>query len=298
MANDNAVADPDDVLQKLVAEAKQDASKCNRVLIGLRSILQKEFPEAQLVMFGSSNNGLSLRHSDVDVGLQYETDQPQLEVLMNIKSILIASGLTDTKILDANGTRLVRYTHQESDNLPDVCSFDITFWDTYVGQNSELVRKMCSVDSRFPRLLILLKVWIHNLKKQHGTLLYSHAINLWVICFLQSRDLPVLPKLELLQQQPVWKSENTQTLYGLLMEFFSFWKDFDFQANRISVLQGTPFTTKERTSKFVEIEDPTLPSFNAAVYLRKPNKFKAFREELTKTYEQLQKKDFAKFTYS
>jgi len=124
--------------------------------------------------------------------------------------------------------------------------------------NSQLVKKYTLLDSRFPALYFVIKQWSQK-RNIHGAslgLLSSYAYCLMLIYFLQNATIPVLPCLQassLLENEEKifidgfdctycsnivpfigFGGANKNSTGQLLVEFFQFYSEFDFQ-NLISI---------------------------------------------------------------
>ncbi|GFE53907.1 translation elongation factor G [Babesia ovis] len=201
--------------------------------------------------FGSCENGLWVRGSDVDMCLEIPncTQKRQwLSKLNLIRSTLLNNEhISNISIISAK-VPIAKLYNQDNHNF---C--DISINNTVALDNTKFVKTMTRLDFRVVKLARFIKYWatsrcINN--RAQGTL-SSYTLILQLFYFLQNRPRPVLPlfkDIELDQGQDgmhtfmtdpeailekcSYLQQNTESLTQLLFEFFRFYSDAQFQGGR------------------------------------------------------------------
>uniref|UniRef100_A0AAG5D6P7 PAP-associated domain-containing protein n=1 Tax=Anopheles atroparvus TaxID=41427 RepID=A0AAG5D6P7_ANOAO len=240
----------------------------NMVKDDLRRVLLFPGNQASIYEFGSIKSGLLLKDSDLDFYIHFAQERNERE--QQIKLIHVVSGRMDrdgsftgmTKILGAK-VPLLRAVHVRT-NL----QCDINFSNARGCYNSKFIYALMQFDPRIHQLALAVKFWAHcahilTVHKQMN----SYCLVMMLIFYLQTRKLPVIPSVEDLQQgiarinygpwnlgypvQIKYKTWNVNTVRELLVGFFKYYSEFDFEANLISPFVGRLCSVQELEKKTI-----------------------------------------------
>lgn len=130
---------------------------------------------------------------------------------------------------------------------------------------SELLYTLCQVDNRVQPLVIFIRQWARvfdvSAAVQPSPSLTNFMLTCLVISFLQqSKVLPPINQLQINSTSPHQRSQNSDSLGKLLIDFFRYYSQFDFHANALSIVEGA--TTKRSCSGAIEIVNPMDTSHN------------------------------------
>ncbi|KAF9929899.1 hypothetical protein BGZ67_006113 [Mortierella alpina] len=187
-------------LQKATVSTPARASQISQFISTLQSFLRSEFriPGLQLHITGSYANGLCALTSDVDVTLTGPTqgiDVRQLAQKLPRQSYEKILTIADARV------PTVTFWYRQWD-----ISCDISIDQKLSIRNSKLVKTYEAIDPRMQTVWFSLK----HLAKSYGILsakdgfLSSYALTMMLITFLQTRNPPVLPRLQQLLLPPEW----------------------------------------------------------------------------------------------
>ncbi|KAF9563049.1 hypothetical protein EC968_005013 [Mortierella alpina] len=179
------------ILQENTVSTPTRVDQVGRFTSTLLSFLRVEFaaPRLQLHITGSYANGLCGRTSDVDVTLTGPTQGIDVYWLAEILSQRYEKILTIAKAR----VPIVTFWHRELD-----ISCDISINQELSIHNSKLVKTYEAIDPRVQTIWFSLK----HLAKKQGILsakdgfLSSYALTMMLITYLQTRNPPVLPRLQ------------------------------------------------------------------------------------------------------
>ncbi|CAD7949194.1 unnamed protein product [Amoebophrya sp. A25] len=209
-------------------------------------------------VFGSCCNGFGTAASDLDVTLLTPDglSVSPAAILREVAAVATDTFQNVTRILTAQ-VPVLKLTDPVSKMEVDLCV------NNRLGlRNTELLQTYVSLDPRAAQLGKIIKTWAKR-KEIVGTTdgyLNSYAYMLMVIFFLQKRG--ILPNLQELGKKfgdtPVWvggestgenwdttfhtryqgHSRNGARIYDLTLDFFRFYKDFDWKTRAVSVKSG------------------------------------------------------------
>lgn len=78
---------------------EEERAKQKQLLISLEKLVNKEWPEARLYLYGSCANSFGVSKSDIDVCLVIEdSDISKSEVLLKLADILISENLQNVQV--------------------------------------------------------------------------------------------------------------------------------------------------------------------------------------------------------
>ncbi|GFS71761.1 speckle targeted PIP5K1A-regulated poly(A) polymerase [Nephila pilipes] len=201
---------------------ENDISFRRSVCQNIEKIFKPYFPDCSVCLTGSSFSGLGLRGCDVDLSLQFSTDESSQHDVSTKQDKSIY--LKDVKMGNVPASDLLavapkRALHllqnvlidsgydKEPRVLPGRCpilsfAYDITVCDlainnksAFKGSNLMLLCRM--IDDRTAPLYRFVSYWIKHYKMCGGPLKFkSYAIFLLVVYFLQTRSPPILPSIK------------------------------------------------------------------------------------------------------
>ncbi|KAF9983804.1 Terminal uridylyltransferase 4 [Mortierella antarctica] len=199
--SDGAVSTPESCLRILDDMVLNDHENRMQGINRLMTALQKatfRIPGLQLHITGSYANGLCALTSDVDVtltGPTQEIDVRQLAQKLPRQSYEKILTIADARV------PIVTFWYRQWD-----ISCDISIDQKLSIRNSKLVKTYEAIDPRMQTVWFSLK----HLAKSYGILsakdgfLSSYALTMMLITFLQTRNPPVLPRLQQLLLPPEW----------------------------------------------------------------------------------------------
>jgi len=253
-------------------------------------------PSIDVVRFGSTANGLSVRSSnDIDVSVQIsglekiEDEENQAkeksELIEKIGSYFESLGVEKILILANARVPVVKFTYPETKT-----HVDITINNTLACLNTKLLADYCAIDERLPQMVSIVKYWAkqRDVNDPYQGTLSSYCYVLMCIFHLQTRHPAILPVLQDLpptvsEQVGEWKvsyfdnveelqgfgSKNAQTLAELVWQFFEYWAwRHDYQHSVVSIRLGKAITKEDkewtkrvgRDRHLLCVEDPFLLS--------------------------------------
>ncbi|XP_033100612.1 poly(A) RNA polymerase, mitochondrial-like [Anneissia japonica] len=254
---------------------------------------RKMFPECEVLPFGSSVNNFGKRNCDVDMFIDPKIGHGMIPVAQSAKKFKVEydqSSADNERIATQNTLRtlskylekcvphctnvlkilhatcpLVKFKHQALG-----LSCDLTANNRGAIDSSEMLYIFSKLDKRVQPLVFLIRHWCryHGLtNKNPGQWITNYPLTLLVVVFLQTRRVPILPKLvDLINADlsfddidysfPDLKGFPHQaddtSLADLLHEFFVFCTKFDFGNQGLSVRHGSVFHNDSRFPLFIE----------------------------------------------
>ncbi|XP_026147986.2 poly(A) RNA polymerase, mitochondrial [Mastacembelus armatus] len=271
----------------------------------LKDIAAAYFPECTIKPFGSSINGFGKLGCDLDMFLdldgisaqkpnsglflEYQTKRANSEraVTQSILSVIgecvdqFGPGCVGVqKILNAR-CPLVRFSHQ-----PSGFQCDLTANNRVAMKSTELLYLYGELDPRVRHLVFTVRCWArtHSITSSiPGAWITNFSLTVMVLFFLQRRNPPIIPTLDLLRDLagPMDKSmiegndctfvsdfskiqvqTNTETLEQLLREFFEFYAVFAFNKMSINIRKGKEQNKPEVAP--LHIQNPFETSLNVS----------------------------------
>uniref|UniRef100_A0A3Q4ICW5 CCHC-type domain-containing protein n=1 Tax=Neolamprologus brichardi TaxID=32507 RepID=A0A3Q4ICW5_NEOBR len=256
------------------------------ILQDLEIFVRRQFPGAQLQLFGSSKNGFGFRQSDLDICMVLEGQETIDDInCINIIESLARSlkkhpGLRNILPITTAKVPIVKFYHVRTG-----LEGDISLYNTLALHNTHLLATYAAIDRRVKILCYVMKVFAKmcDIGDASRGSLSSYAYTLMVLFYLQQRDPPVIPVLQEIHdaKKPEvlvdgWNvyffddfkalpshwphyGKNTETVGELWLGLLRFYtEDFDFREHVVCIRQHARLTTfnKQWTSKYIVIEDP------------------------------------------
>ncbi|XP_014218214.1 poly(A) RNA polymerase gld-2 homolog A-like [Copidosoma floridanum] len=247
-----------EIWDKFETNKQTDRELKNKILMWIQfgECVMSAFPNYGFYLAGSTFNGFGLKDGDADITFVTHHSTPDKWTCISILSTLLATlkekyrHLRASEMISAALVPIIKF-----DDTQFGISVDINCSNTTNIRNTHLLYTYSRVDWRVRPLAVVVKLWAkhHRLRESYLT---SYALMLMLINFLQTVQPPVLPCLQNLLKDKFkrdqniqelnffekfyipFTSRNCQTLAELLLGFFSYYKDFDFARNVISVREG------------------------------------------------------------
>ncbi|EPE08392.1 poly rna polymerase cid11 [Ophiostoma piceae UAMH 11346] len=256
-------ADIKELYSKLQPSDKTN-KKRERFVNKLQLIFNEEWPghDIRVHIFGSSGNMLCSDDSDVDICIT--TNWKELENVCMIAEVLANRGMEKVVCVSSAKVPIVKIWDPE---LSLAC--DINVNNTPALENTRMILTYVSIDERVRPLAMLIKYWTRRRiinDAAFGATLSSYTWICMVLCFLQLRDIPVLPSIHQRPQDKLPRPDgtesefaddmsklkgfgdaNTESLGELLFYFFRFYAyEFDYSKYVLSVRLGKLTTKAEK----------------------------------------------------
>jgi DNA polymerase sigma len=274
-----------EALAATLQPAAADTARQKACFERVSAMVQKEWPDAQLLMYGSCANGFGGHSSDIDTCLALRwADSPERKrsVVQRIAQLAEAAGCRDIVALTHARMPVAKMVEGSTGVACDVCvnNFLAVF-------NTRLLRDYAAVDPRLRPLGYAVKHWAkrRRVNEPYTGTLSSYCYILMCIHLLQTRSPPVLPCLQSMTPHTFtrdvdglrcgyyddtkalqgWGARNTQSLAQLLADFFDYWAHgHDYGGSVASVRVGgfigkrrKGWTTRVGTERhLICIEDP------------------------------------------
>jgi len=268
-------------LQPAAADTARQTACFERV----RAMVTKEWPDAQLLMYGSCANGFGGHSSDIDTCLALrwaDSADRKRTVVQRIAELAEQAGCRDVVALTHARMPVAKMVEGSTGVACDICvnNFLAVF-------NTRLLRDYAAVDPRLRALGYAVKHWAKRrcVNEPYTGTLSSYCYILMCIHLLQTRSPPVLPCLQSMTPHTFtrdveglrcgyyddvralqgWGGRNTQSLAQLLADFFDYWAHgHDYGGSVASVRVGgfigkrrKGWTTRVGTERhLICIEDP------------------------------------------
>ncbi|CAL1356941.1 unnamed protein product [Linum trigynum] len=243
---------------------EEEKEKQKQLLTMLEKLVNKEWPEARLFLYGSCANSFGVSKSDVDVCLAIEDgDTRKSEILLRLADILQSDNLQNVQALIRARVPIVKLMDPASGISCDICINNVL-----AVVNTKLLRDYAQIDVRLRQLAYIVKHWAKSRavnETYHGTL-SSYAYVLMCIHFLQQRRPAILPCLQRMEatysvtvdgvqcayfdqveKLQGWGSRNRETIAELVWGFFYYWAYCHDYANTVaSVRMGRTISKREK----------------------------------------------------
>ncbi|KAI3982487.1 hypothetical protein MKX01_031226 [Papaver californicum] len=292
---------------------EEEKAKQGHLIASLEKLVNKEWPGAQLYLYGSCANSFGVSKSDIDVCLAIE--EPNInkkELLEKLAEIFESNNLENVQALTRARVPIVKLRDPETGISCDICVNNVL-----AVVNTKLLRDYAQIDGRLRQLTFLVKHWAKSrgVNETYRGTLSSYAYVLMCIHFLQRRRPAILPCLQ--EMEPTYivnvddiqcaffdKVENlrdfgagnNESIAYLVWAFFDYWAHrHDYANSVISVRTGSIISkrAKDWTRRIgndrhlICIEDPFETSHDLG---RIVDKFtiKTLREEFERAADVMQ----------
>lgn len=257
----------------------------------------------RVLPFGSSVNGFGNMGGDLDMvglpglngnksnscliyhGKKVESERAREQIhisLMNYIMKHILPGCVDPLAIPNASVPILKYRQKQT-----CLECDLSLYRRDSIIMSELLYFFASVDSRIRPIVFFLRYWAKKMHLTHetpGSHITNFQLVLLVIFFLQQQitnGVSFLPPVEelLLEKDTLmsskvfhdlrqkfhnYSSENQKSLEKLLLEFFQFYSEFDFNIYGVSLKSGKLIKKSMNHNKSIFIENPLSPELNVS----------------------------------
>ncbi|RCV05745.1 hypothetical protein SETIT_1G108100v2 [Setaria italica] len=251
-------------LYESLKPSEEHKSKQNQLVDSLTKSVSKEWPDAQLHLYGSCANSFGTSHSDVDVCLEMETGtESTAEALLKLADVLRSDNFDNVEAITSARVPIVRMSDPASGFSCDICINNL-----FAVANTKLLKDYAQIDQRLLQLAFLVKHWakLRGVNETYRGTLSSYAYVLMCINFLQLREPKILPCLQAMEQTFTMNVDGTECAYfdevhhlqdfgadnkesiaELLWAFFHYWAfDHDYRRDVISVRMGNTISKQEK----------------------------------------------------
>ncbi|KAJ9188415.1 hypothetical protein P3X46_003774 [Hevea brasiliensis] len=292
---------------------EEEKAKQKQLLALLEKLVNKEWPQAKLYLYGSCANSFGVLKSDIDVCLAIEdSDINKSEVLLKLADILQSDNLQNVQALPRARVPIVKLMDPVTGISCDICINNVL-----AVVNTKLLRDYAQIDVRLRQLAFIVKHWAKSrgVNKTYQGTLSSYAYVLMCIHFLQQRRPAILPCLQEMEatysvtiddikcayfdrveKLRGFGSRNRETIAQLVWAFFNYWAyRHDYVNAVVSVRTGSIISKQEKDwtrrvgndRHLICIEDPFETSHDLG---RVVDKFsiKVLREEFERAADIMQ----------
>ncbi|KAE8722169.1 putative carboxylesterase 9-like [Hibiscus syriacus] len=243
---------------------EEERTKQKQILALLEKLVCKEWPKAQLFLYGSCANSFGVSKSDIDVCLAFNEEiNDKAEVLLKLADILQSDNLQNVQALTRARVPIVKLMDPTTGISCDICINNVL-----AVINTKLLRDYAKIDARVRQLAFIVKHWAKSrgVNETYRGTLSSYAYVLMCIHFLQQRRPAILPCLQgmektysitvdniecayfdKVEQLSNFGSPNKETVAQLVWGFFNYWAyGHDYANSVISVRTGSIISKQEK----------------------------------------------------
>uniref|UniRef100_A0A7N0UYV5 RNA uridylyltransferase n=1 Tax=Kalanchoe fedtschenkoi TaxID=63787 RepID=A0A7N0UYV5_KALFE len=300
------------IYESLIPTAEEKA-KQRQLLTSLERLVNREWPNAKLYIYGSCANSFGVSKSDIDICFALEgADNNKPEILLRLAEILESDNLENVQALVRARVPIVKLKDPATEISCDICVNNVL-----AVVNTKLLRDYARIDVRLRQLAFIVKHWAKSRgvnETYHGTL-SSYAYVLMCIHFLQQRRPAILPCLQEMKttysvtienvhcaffdrvdELRDFGRRNNESISQLVWSFFNYWAyGHDYANSVISVRTGSTLSkrAKDWTRRvgndrhLICIEDPFETTHDLGRVVDKYS-IKVLREEFERAAEVLQ----------
>lgn len=235
---------------------EEEKAKQEQLRASLEKLVNNEWPNAQLRIYGSCANSFGVSNSDIDVCLAINDDDiSKPEMLLKLAEILESNNLQNVQALTRARVPIVKLMDPVTKLSCDICINNVL-----ALTNTKLLRDYAQIDVRLRQMAFIVKHWakLRGVNETYQGTLSSYAYVLMCIHFLQLRKpaiLPCLQEMEATYEEKVgdvqcayfdrveclidFGAQNKESIAYLLWAFFDYWAYRHDYANAvISVRTG------------------------------------------------------------
>ncbi|KAJ6710034.1 POLY A polymerase CID PAP -RELATED [Salix koriyanagi] len=244
--------------------SEEEKVKQEQFFMLLEKLVNKEWPEAGLYLYGSCANSFGVSKSDIDVCLAIEDAEiNKSEVLLKLADILQSDNLQNVQALTRARVPIVKLMDPVTGISCDICINNVL-----AVVNTKLLRDYAQIDVRLRQLAFIVKHWAKSrgVNATYQGTLSSYAYVLMCIHFLQQRRPAILPCLQEIghtysvtvddiqcayfdqvEKLRGFGSGNKETIARLVWGFFNYWAySHDYANAVISVRTGSILSKHEK----------------------------------------------------
>lgn len=249
---------------KSLVPSEDEIIKQEQLLLSLRKLVKKEWPDAELHLYGSCANSFGVSNSDIDVCLAINDHEiSKLDILLKLADILESSNLQNVQALTHARVPIVKMMDPVTGISCDICVNNLL-----AVVNTKLLKDYAQIDQRLRQLAFFVKHWAKSrrVNETYQGTLSSYAYVLMCIHFLQTRKPAILPCLQAMeatcrvivddtecayfdkvQKLHNFGAQNKESIMQLLWAFFHYWAYWhDYTNDVISVRTGRIISKQEK----------------------------------------------------
>ncbi|CAN6311455.1 unnamed protein product [Urochloa humidicola] len=241
--------------------SQEEIAKQKQLLTSLSRIINKEWPNSKLYLYGSCANSFGFSNSDIDLCLSIDDmEMSKVDIILKLADILQAGNLQNIQPLTRARVPIVKLMDPETGLSCDICVNNLL-----AVVNTKLLRDYAQIDRRLRQLAFIVKHWAKSrrVNETYQGTLSSYAYVIMCIHLLQLRRiLPCLQEMEATYFVTVdenncayfdqvdklnnYGAHSRDTVSRLLWAFFHYWAyEHDYTRDVISIRTGR-IISKER----------------------------------------------------
>ncbi|KAL5225185.1 hypothetical protein ABZP36_011824 [Zizania latifolia] len=232
----------------------EEISKQKQLLTALSRLINKEWPNAKLYLYGSCANSFGFSNSDIDLCLSIDDkEMSKVDIILKLADILHAGNLQNIQALTRARVPIVKLKDPNTGLSCDICVNNLL-----AVVNTKLLRDYSQIDKRLRQLAFIVKHWAKSrcVNETYRGTLSSYAYVIMCIHLLQLRGiLPCLQEMDPTYYVTVdnntcayfdqvdklnsYGAQNKDTVSKLLWTFFHYWAyQHDYTKDAISIRTG------------------------------------------------------------
>ncbi|XP_047045487.1 UTP:RNA uridylyltransferase 1-like [Lolium rigidum] len=234
--------------------SREEIAKQEQLLIALGRLINKEWPNSKLYLYGSCANSFGFSNSDVDLCLAIDDkEMSKVDIILKLAEILQAGNLQNIQALTRARVPIVKLMDQDTGLSCDICVNNLL-----AVVNTKLLRDYAQIDRRLRQLAFIVKHWAKSrrVNETYQGTLSSYAYVIMCIHLLQLRGiLPCLQEMDATCNVTVednhcayfdqvdklknYGAHNKESVSSLLWAFFHYWAyQHDYMQDVISIRTG------------------------------------------------------------
>ncbi|KAJ1257295.1 hypothetical protein BS78_K109300 [Paspalum vaginatum] len=242
--------------------SEEEIAKQKQLLTSLSRLINEEWPNSKLYLYGSCANSFGFSNSDIDLCLSIDdTEISKVDIILKLADILQAGNLQNIQPLTRARVPIVKLMDPETGLSCDICVNNLL-----AVVNTKLLRDYAQIDRRLRQLAFIVKHWAKSrrVNETYQGTLSSYAYVIMCIHLLQQRRiLPCLQEMEATYYATVddsncayfdqvdklnnYGAHNRDTVSRLLWAFFHYWAyEHDYTRDVISIRTGRIMSKEQK----------------------------------------------------
>lgn len=234
--------------------SEEEIAKQKQLLTALSRLINKEWPNSKLYLYGSCANSFGFSNSDIDLCLSInDMEMSKVDIILKLADILQAGNLQNIQALTRARVPIVKLMDPDTGLSCDICVNNLL-----AVVNTKLLKDYAQIDKRLRQLAFIVKHWAKSrrVNETYQGTLSSYAYVIMCIHLLQLRRiLPCLQEMEATYYVTVddnncayfdqvdklnnYGTHNKETVSSLLWAFFHYWAyQHDYTKDVISIRTG------------------------------------------------------------
>ncbi|KAL6854331.1 hypothetical protein ACP4OV_019234 [Aristida adscensionis] len=232
----------------------EEIAKQKQLLTALSRLINKEWPNSKLYLYGSCANSFGFSNSDIDLCLCVDDkEMSKVDIILKLADILEAGNLQNIQALTRARVPIVKLMDPETGLSCDICVNNLL-----AVVNTKLLKDYAQIDRRLQQLAFIVKHWARSrrVNETYQGTLSSYAYVIMCIHLLQLRKiLPCLQEMKATYFVTVdgnncayfdqvdklnkYGAHNKDSVSRLLWSFFHYWAYVhDYTRDVISIRTG------------------------------------------------------------